>query len=331
VTVLLYRPRGLADFLTAVPAYRAVRRAFPDERVVLAAPAPFAPLVPLTGAVDRLAPATGLGIPRRVRGRITAVNLHGRGPESHRVLQSLGPERLIAFACPEADVDGPTWAEDEHDVVRWVRLLRESGIPADDTDLRLARPTELAPARGVTVVHPGGPSARHRWPEERFARLAAALSRRGHEVVVTGDARERPLAERVTHRAGLPPHRNLAGVLDVGALASLVHDASLVVCGDSAVGHLASAFATPSVVLFGARSPARGGPPRSRLHRALWRGDEVGARSPSGHGAVGSLLAIAVEEVLEAATEVLRAADDQRSAADLGPTAGAGFERAVTG
>jgi hypothetical protein len=43
-----------------MPAYRAVRRAFPGHPIVLAAPGGLADLVPLTGAIDELLPAAEL-------------------------------------------------------------------------------------------------------------------------------------------------------------------------------------------------------------------------------------------------------------------------------
>src|SRR4029079_3349265 len=103
---------------------------------------PAAPLAPLPGAEA---------------GAALAVNLHGRGPESHRVLLATGRQRLLAFACAEAGVDGPGWRDDEHEVARWCRLLRESGIPADPTRLDLPRGPRRPRGRrrtGVTVVHP---------------------------------------------------------------------------------------------------------------------------------------------------------------------------------
>nr|WP_249355415.1 glycosyltransferase family 9 protein [Nocardia farcinica] len=43
------------------------------------------------------------------------------------------------------------------------------------------------------------------------------------------------------------------------------------VCSDTGVGHLATAFGTPSVVLFGPNPPAWWGPPpQRRRHVALW-------------------------------------------------------------
>jgi ADP-heptose:LPS heptosyltransferase len=305
--ILVYRTTGLGDFLTGVPALRALARAFPSSEVWLAAPAPLAPLVPLTGAVATLLPTGELEPPRWPGpAPALAVNLHGRGPDSSRVLQALAPRRLIAFADPDAGVDGPRWRPDEHEVARWCRLLGESGLPADPLDLELAPPSLPPPVPAATVVHPGAAAAGRRWPVDRFAAVAAQLAARGHHVVVTGLPTEAAAARAVVAGAGLPGDRVLAGRLDLGAMAALVADARLVVCGDTGVGHLATAYRTPSVLLFGPMPPALWGPPPGRRrHRAIWHGDRAGRPAADGepHPA---LLGITVAEVLAAVGEVQR-------------------------
>jgi len=307
--VLVYRALGLGDFLTAVPAYRAVARAFPAYDVCLAAPEPLRPLAPLTAAVDtflltaELTAPPWTGPPPDV-----VVNLHGRGPQSHVLLQALGARRLVAFACPEVAMPGPAWRAAEHEVTRWCRLLEESGVPADPDDLDLAPPPagDAPPYQGTTVLHPGAADVARRWPAGRFAAVAAALADAGHHVVVTGVDAERPLALAVASAAGLPPERVLAGGLQLGDLAALVAQARLVICGDTGVAHLATAYRTPSVLLFGAMSPRLWGPPAGRRqHRVLWHGDLAG--TPGSAGAPHpALLAIGVEEVLGAVTDVER-------------------------
>ena len=95
----------------------------------------------------------------------------------------------------------------------------------------------------------------------RFAAVAGELARLGHQVVVTGSAAERPLAMDVARRAGLPPQSVLAGRTSLAALAALTASARLVVSGDTGLAHLATAYARPSVVLFGPVPPAEWGPP----------------------------------------------------------------------
>ncbi|WP_344981959.1 glycosyltransferase family 9 protein, partial [Streptosporangium fragile] len=147
-----------------------------------------------------------------------------------------------------------------------------------------------------------------RWPAERFARVAAWLRDGGNEVLVTGNAAERPVAEEVAARAGLPPDRVLAGRTGLGELAALVADARLVVCGDTGVAHLATAFATPSVVLFGPVAPALWGPPPHGPHVVLWAGR---SGDPHGDRPDPGLLEIGVRDVLGAAADLLEVVDER--------------------
>jgi ADP-heptose:LPS heptosyltransferase len=296
---LVLRALGLGDLLTAVPALRALRRALPDHALVLAAPAALAPLVELADVDVAVHDTTGLGRPLGLRADV-AVNLHGSGPQSHRLLAPVAP-RLVAFANAAAGADGPRWRADEHERVRWCRLVATAyGVPADPLDLRLRVPDAEPAARGVVVVHPGAKTGSRRWPAERWRDVVGGLSDGGHEVVVTGARAERALAERVAGDAA----RVLAGETDLRALAALVAHARAVVCGDTGIGHLAAAYGTPSVHLLGPSRPQDWGPPPGP-HRVLWHGTGRGA--PLADAVDPALLRISVAEVRTALAEVLGA------------------------
>ncbi len=119
---------------------------------MLATPAELAPVVAATGAVDRLLPAAepGRAVPRALDWTgpppDVAVDLHGNGPPSHRLLAGLRPGKLMAFAHPGTpEIEGPPWYAEEHERDRWCRLLAAYGIDADPADLRLPRPTAPSP------------------------------------------------------------------------------------------------------------------------------------------------------------------------------------------
>jgi ADP-heptose:LPS heptosyltransferase len=313
-TLLILRALGLGDLLTAVPALRALADAFPGHHRVLATPAALAPLAHHCGAIDEVADTAGLQAPLdpRLAGADVAVNLHGRGPRSHQLLAATGPRRLIAFASPAvpASAAGPRWQAGEHEVARWCRLLRCSGIPADPRRLDLAPPGPPRSGwpgggwpRGATLIHPGAGSGARRWPPARFAAVARAETERGHAVVVSGGPGEVRLACEVVDLAGRPPRLTVsAGGGDVLELARLVAAAGRVLCGDTGVAHLATALGTPSVVLFGPVSPAEWGPPPERpWHRALWKRSTGDPHAPQPHP---GLLRITVSEVLRALEEL---------------------------
>jgi ADP-heptose:LPS heptosyltransferase len=297
--ILVLRALGVGDLAASVPAVRAVRAAFGARTLALAAPAWLTPLIDLVGGVDRVVPTDGLGRPPDVPAPEVAVNLHGRGPQSHRLLQSLDPAKLWAFASPAAGhLDGPGWAEEEHEVQRWCRLLRWYGLEPDPSDLSLAVPS-VDVARKVTIVHPGAKSPARRWPVGRFAAVARALAARGHRVVVTGTEAEAP---RLAEAAGVP-------ALDTSLteLAGLVAHARLVVSGDTGIAHLATAYRAPSVVLFGPVPPRRWGPPPDRpYHRAIWHGTHAERGDDPGPAVHPALLKIGVDEVLAEAEQAER-------------------------
>ena len=303
VAVVL-RPLGLGDLLTGVPAIRAVRAAAPGSRLVLATTHALEPLAGLVDAVDEVLPARELepldwsGPPPEL-----AVDLHGKGPLSHAVVADLRPGRLLTFDSP--GYPGPAWYPDEHEVRRWCRLVSEGlGVDADPDALDLAVPTVPAPVTGAAVVHPGAAFPGRRWPVQRFAAVARHLARAGHDVRVTGGPAEVELARAVAEGAGLGRDAVLAGTTTTLELAAVVAAARVVVCGDTGVAHLATAYRRPSVVLFGPVSPALWGPPPrtgrggAALHVVLWHGDGTG--DPWGTELDPALARITVDEVTAA-------------------------------
>ncbi|MGI8576619.1 MAG: glycosyltransferase family 9 protein [Nocardioidaceae bacterium] len=302
---LVLRALGLGDLLTTVPALRGVRAALPEHRLVLATSDWLRPLVPLVGGIDDLLETDSLE-PLDWHGASpdVAVNLHGRGPQSHLVLMATRPVRLVAFGRPELGIGGPTWEADAHEVERWAGLVRSQfGQVVRTDDLRLDTPPSKPVVAGAIIIHPGAASSARQWPPARFAAVAKALSRLGAPVVVTGSAAERELVNRVVGEAGLPARAALFG-RSLTELVALVAAARLVVSGDTGVAHLATAFATPSVVLFGPVDPALWGPTGGGPHVTLWRG-ETG--DPHADRLDPGLETIQADEVTACAESVLSA------------------------
>jgi ADP-heptose:LPS heptosyltransferase len=305
--LLALRALGLGDFLTGVPAYRALARRFPRHCRILAAPAVLEPLVSLVGGIDALAPTAPLSpLYGGFWGADVAVNLHGKGPQSHRALWALAPKQMLSFASGDvsASSDGPVWMAREAEIRRWCRMLAHYGIAADPDDLDLVPPPVMVPRnlRDATIVHVGAAAAARRWPIERWAGVIAQLRAEGERVIVTGSQDEAPLAYAAAGAASLPSENVLAGGTNLVQLAALIAAARRLLASDTGVAHLATAYRVPSVVLFGPTPPEEWGPPARRIHRALWkgtRGDPHAARPDPG------LLQISVDEVVRASEEVV--------------------------
>jgi heptosyltransferase-2/heptosyltransferase-3 len=180
-------------------------------------------------------------------------------PERHVAEQALALAR-VAAACAGGDLPpvapGLPASATDFDRRRVATLLAEAGI---------------AVGRKVVVLHPGAGATIKAWPLERFAAVGAAVADAlAAQLVVTGVADERPLAQRLCDL--LPASAlNLAGALSWSELEALLARAALVIGVDTGPLHLAVATGTPSVALFGPADPVQFAPwgPAER-HRAIF-------------------------------------------------------------
>ncbi len=295
---------GLGDFLCATPALRALRRGLPHVHITLIGLPEQAALSSRYGLWDAFLPFPGApGLPEvpfdakrlaaflnTYRGRFDAVlQLHGSGPQSNTFVRALAAPLTVGFYQKgQEKPPGPhflPWREGEHEVRRGLRLLSYLGIREDEVrDAALSFPLhadDFAQAnalrrkyglRDYLILHPGAASEAKRWPLEHFATVGQEAQKLELQVVVTGSAGERDLAQRLTQM--LPGSINLCGKTDLGTLAALLKGARLLICNDTGVSHLAAATQTPSVVIFLKTDPARWAPLDRSRHIVIQAGLE---------------------------------------------------------
>lgn len=303
----VFRGLYLGDLVAATGALRALRRGFPEAEISLVSLPWVAALLPHLPHIDRFLPypgAPGLdgegteedlerflaGI--RAERFDLAVNMHGRGPTSTRLVARFEAERTAGFVgekrsnIPTLDFEVP-WNAEAHESRKLLLLATKAGgapggshdgaapeLRVRDEDDRRAR--ALLPAglrRPLALVHPGASVPEKRWPVEAFGQVAGGLVRRGYAVAVTGSAGEKELTQLVSR--AVPGAINLGGGTDLSTLIALVARANVVVSNDTGPAHLAYAVRTPSVTLFGPSTDAERWGPLDRERHAVLDGDPI--------------------------------------------------------
>ncbi|MCE5267280.1 MAG: glycosyltransferase family 9 protein [Planctomycetaceae bacterium] len=299
--VLVFRALMLGDMLCAVPAFRALRRGFPESQIVLLGlPWARAFVARFSALFDGFLPFPGYpGLPERpVAVRVMprfltkmqalgfdwAIQMHGDGSCVNPLVGLLGANRTAGFYrtldyCPDHETFLP-YPDGEAEVRRHLLLMAFLGVPPQGEELEFPITTEdrrslaaipqasaLRPKRYV-CIHPGARYPSRRWTPRGFAQVGDALAAAGFAIALTGSASESPLTRAVAE-AMTAPAVNLAGRTSLGALAALVERSRLLVTNDTGVSHIAAAVKTPSVVVVLGSDPARWAPLDSRRHRVV--------------------------------------------------------------
>jgi len=142
------------------------------------------------------------------------------------------------------------------DAMGWEVEGREPRVYLNDEDVTSA--TALLFAEGIdenhTVVgiNPGAAyGSAKRWPAERFAAIGDWASKRwSAKVVLFGSFSERDIAAQVSKLMHTDPV-NLCGKTTLGEAMALIRRCNFFVTNDSGLMHIAAAFDTPLVAVFG--------------------------------------------------------------------------------
>ena len=297
----VFRGLYLGDLVAATGALRALRRGYPEAEISLVSLPWALALAPHPPHVNRIlaypgAPGLdGGGDEARLEKFVAqmrderfdlAVNMHGRGPTSTRLVIGFGARRTASFVgdkgdVPTLDVEVP-WDVEVHETRKLLLLAEKAGglptglLGGSEPELHVReednlRARALIPPgkRPLAIVHPGASAAEKRWPVKAFGRVTEALIRQGYVVAVTGNAGEKELTRRVSGLA--PGAMDLGGKTDLSTLIALVAQASVLISNDTGPAHLAYALQTPSVAIFGPSTDMeRWGPLNRRRHAVLF-------------------------------------------------------------
>jgi ADP-heptose:LPS heptosyltransferase len=254
--VVCLRSGGVAEALMATPALRALRQQVAGRRITLLGPKPVARTAVHIPEVDEAIVQEG---------ELGSVAVEGRSFDAAVVLTMDEGATAAAQACREAGIPlvlagtPCDCADARHEVRRQLELVAAVGAHADDEHLsfRVRSPASwrarlkldesgIDAKLSFIVVHPGSAQRwPHAWLGEACARLSVVLD---SQIVVTGDAADRALAERVRRVAG-DRARSLAGSLTLEELAAVIELAPLLLTDDADAIQLAAAVGTPVVDL----------------------------------------------------------------------------------
>ena len=310
--ILFIAPSRLGDAVLASGLVRTLSEEVENARFTIAASALTAPLFAETPGLARLEIIDKqplglhwLSLWRRTRGKPWGLVVDLRGSALAALLR---PKRRAVKRKSPAGA---------HKVIEAASLLKLEATPPAPflftSDETRGRAASLTAGRGpILAIGPASHWRGKAWPAERYATLARALlgaggALEGGRLMVVGGPDDRHAASPVL--AAVP--RNM--VIDLvgresllGVYAALAH-ARLYVGSDSGLMHMAAAAGAPTLGLFGPSDEHLYGPwgAQTAAVRGPRRFEDFLALDPKLNQAVGHMLDLKVESVLQAATTLL--------------------------
>ncbi len=288
--ILSLQLKRIGDLVLTTPALRALRAAWPEAHLALAVAPGCAPLlgaIPAINAGVVLGKGRGFAPWQQVLTGSWDVCLDFTGTDRSALAVALSRAkervtfawvkkrklRAVAFnRFVDSSVRERHTADHYLDLARAIAPSENAPLPELQVpETAQAEAEKILRAHGVAgpfvVLHPGTARPEKYWLTERWAEVARHLrAAHGLPCVITGGSD----ADELAHIAGILGTTggivNLAGQIDLATFAAILAQARLCVSCDTGAVHLAAAFQTPQVALYGPTNPFHW---RPRHERAL--------------------------------------------------------------
>lgn len=280
--ILILQLRRLGDLILTSPALASIRVDLPTAKIVLAIEPDCEPLLPLLpGSPETIVIHRGL---RDLKAWLQlrrgcfdwTIDLTRSDRSAWLTWLAASPNRVVSSRLKRKSklrarlynsfVDCAM--KDMHTIDYYQQLLQPLGITASSGEISLQLPESARAAaaaiiagqiggRQFALFHPGSARQEKFWEPDRWAEVIHFATRQLdlHPVLSGGKgAREQSHLAAIRQRLQVPV-TDLSGEVDLLTVAALLEQARALVSVDSVPVHLASAFKTPQVVLFGPTNP----------------------------------------------------------------------------
>jgi len=274
--ICLRATNWIGDAVMTTPAMAALRSSFPDAEIVVVANPLVAELFRSHPYCDRVIVYDKKGAHRGLRGLWRFCGTLRRERFDLAVLLQNAFEAALMAALAGIPLRAGYGSDGRglllthavavgeaqrrlHHTRYYLQMLEALGIAGGDGALRLAcTEEELARARAllgsadVVVINPGAAyGSAKRWLPERFAEVGNRLHAEfGVRVVLTGGPGETEIGDDIAAAMRVAP-LNLIGKTSVREMMAVLSLCRLVVTNDSGPMHVAAAFGTPIIAVFG--------------------------------------------------------------------------------
>lgn len=270
-TILVIRLSSIGDIILTTPVIRSLKVAWPDAKIDYCTKAPFVSLLAdnprLSAIYTNEQPPSGA--------YDLVVDLQ-HNLRSHTIVRSLHLQRLVHYRKGNwkkwllVHCKLNAYSSCQSVVDRYLDAVRELGAAGDLQGCELYPSSEekayanpfFTDGRKTLALCFGAKHLTKRYPPQRFAAILVLLFRAMPlQVLLLGGKEEAPQATEIMNALPeecRPMVINLAGSCTLMQTAALLERSDAVLCNDTGLMHMASAFGKKLFVLFGSSSAAFG-------------------------------------------------------------------------